>query len=196
MGDLQYSAPHALRQAVDAVLAARSPPAKQLRAALDAGCGTGLAGAAFRSLVAGSLVGLDLSAQMAARAEARPGVYAQVVVGDLEVEIPAAAAAEALATGHAFDLVLFADVLIYFGDLRGPLQQAAAALAPGGLVALTLERPTDAATLETRDWKWKLEGSGRFVRSAVAFSIFGAMRAVRARGARSLFSAACSQLQL
>lgn len=165
MGELHYGAPHDLRTAVDAVLAARSPRSTTLRAALDVGCGTGLAGAAFRSLVSGALVGVDLSAQMAARAEARVGVYARVVVGDLDVEVPAAAAAQTAAAGHAFDLVLFADVLIYFGDLRGPLQHAAAALEPGGLLALTLERPTDAAALAGRDWKWKLEGSGRLVRS-------------------------------
>lgn len=110
-------------------------------------------------------MGIDLSPQMADRAEARNGIYSRVLVGDLEESISVAAQSEALASeGQAFDLVLFADVLIYFGDLTEPLKHATAALAPKGLVGLTLERPSDAdsVALDGETWKWKLEGSGRY----------------------------------
>jgi len=83
-----------------------------------------------------------------------------------------------LAIGGPFEVVLFADVLIYMGDIEGVLRSAAAALVPRlasssqprrrGLIALTLELPSaaDRQTLaqEMGDdgWRWKLEGSGRY----------------------------------
>jgi len=127
------------------------------------------------------LVGIDLSPQMAARAEAREGVYSRVLVGDLEESITVAAQAQVSATaGHAFDLVLFADVLIYFGDLTGPLKLATAALAPHGLVGLTLERPSeaDALALSDQEWKWKLEGSGRYLLDLFLLIFFAYLRVV------------------
>jgi predicted TPR repeat methyltransferase len=51
-------------------------------------------------------------------------------------ELAAAMAAEPA----AYDVIVAADVLIYFGALDEVLQAAARALRPGGLMALTLER--------------------------------------------------------
>lgn len=121
---LGYAAPTALRRAVDMVAGRRDG-----LDVLDLGCGTGLAGVAFRDL-AGHLAGVDLSSRMVAKARAR-GVYDDLSVGD-------AVAALAAAT-ERWDVVVAADVLVYLGDL-GPLFAAAArAIRPGGWFAATVE---------------------------------------------------------
>ena len=69
---------------------------------------------------------------------------------------------------YRFDLVVFADVLIYIGDLTNAINLAASALSTeGGLVAFTLELPNDVdlRVLEQEmgsKWRWKLEESGRY----------------------------------
>lgn len=93
---------------------------------LDAGCGTGLAGLAVKSL-ARRLDGIDLSEKMAEQARAR-GVYDEVSVGDL------------LALNGLYDLVIAADVLIYLGELAPVLQSARKVLRSGGHFAFTVER--------------------------------------------------------
>jgi predicted TPR repeat methyltransferase len=74
---------------------------------LDIGCGTGLAGAVFRP-VARTLDGLDLSQAMLERAEAR-GIYDRLDQGEIVAELTR--------LSRCYDLVVAADVLIYFGDL-------------------------------------------------------------------------------
>ena len=74
---------------------------------MDLGCGTGLAGLAFRS-VAGHLEGVDVSARMVDKARSR-GIYDVLAVGDI---------CEYLRdSGRRYDLILCADVLPYVGDL-------------------------------------------------------------------------------
>jgi predicted TPR repeat methyltransferase len=97
---------------------------------LDAGCGTGLAGVAVKSL-ARRLEGIDLSEKMAAQARAR-GVYDSVTVADLVPEMASRTA--------SYDLVIAADVLIYLGDLAPVFAAAHAALRAGGHFAFTVER--------------------------------------------------------
>jgi predicted TPR repeat methyltransferase len=97
--------------------------------ALDAGCGTGLCGPLIRPL-SRRLVGADLSPKMLEQA-ARRGVYDALVQTELTdfLEI----------SPGAFDLVVAADVWIYFGDL-GPLFAALSrAIRPGGLLAFSVE---------------------------------------------------------
>jgi predicted TPR repeat methyltransferase len=95
----------------------------------DAGCGTGLAGAALKPSCR-RLDGVDLSPRMAAKAVER-GVYDRVDTGDL---------VSVLATRpQSYDLVVAADVLIYLGDLAPMFGAAAAALTPGGGFAFTVE---------------------------------------------------------
>jgi predicted TPR repeat methyltransferase len=58
---------------------------------------------------------------------------------------------------EAFDLIVSADALVYFGDLDGVVAAAAAALRPNGLLVFTLEHaagPVDAA--------YRLEFHGRY----------------------------------
>jgi predicted TPR repeat methyltransferase len=120
---VNYQGPQLLRAAVLGDRAARGLDV------LDLGCGTGLCGVAFRDL-AGTLTGVDLSANMLARARGR-GVYDHLTHGDL---------VEALrASRGAFDLILAADVFIYVGDLAPVFPEAAGALRPGGRFAFVVE---------------------------------------------------------
>jgi len=99
---------------------------------LDLGSGTGLAGAAFRSVV-DHLVGVDLSAAMVARAQAK-ALYDRLVVGDVADFL-----ADEIGNGATYDLVLAADVFVYVNDLAPILVAIARVLAPTGIVAFTAE---------------------------------------------------------
>jgi predicted TPR repeat methyltransferase len=96
---------------------------------LDLGCGTGLAAQHLRRF-GGRLTGVDLSSAMLAKAAER-GAYDALVQGE---------AVDFLANHPAgFDLILAADVLIYFGDLTSLFASAAAALPRGGILAVSTE---------------------------------------------------------
>src|SRR3954468_4496267 len=72
--DLKYAAPDMLRDAV-------AQHGARFGTMLDLGCGTGLAGAAFRPHV-DWLVGIDLSPNMIEQTR-RKGIYDRLVVGDI-----------------------------------------------------------------------------------------------------------------
>jgi predicted TPR repeat methyltransferase len=128
---LAYRGPALLREAVEQAMRAASRPL-HFPSVLDLGCGTGLAGAAFRP-VADWLVGVDLSPAMIAQAMAKD-FYDRLATTDL---------ADFL-TGDASDaakyhLVLAADVFVYVNDLAPIVAAVARILAPGGLFAFTVE---------------------------------------------------------
>ena len=124
--DLDYRAPALLAEAV--VRAASKRPLD----VLDLGCGTGLSGQSIRGQ-ARRLVGVDLSDDMIARAETR-AIYDQLHVAEITGWLKQYAGAE------LFTVILACDSLIYFGDLRQVLVPAVKCLAPGGVIAFTLER--------------------------------------------------------
>jgi predicted TPR repeat methyltransferase len=128
---LAYRGPALLRYAVeDATRAAGRP--LHFPTMLDLGCGTGLAGAAFRPFVE-RLVGVDLSPGMIAQAESK-GLYDRLATADLTDFLAAEAG-----NGATYDLVLAADVFVYMNDL-GPIVAAVArVLAPAGFFAFTVE---------------------------------------------------------
>ncbi len=125
VGALAYRGPALLVGALDAVA-----PGRRFAAALDLGCGTGLMGAAIRDRVT-RLEGVDLAPAMVASARAR-GLYDRLEAAD------AIAFLERAPQG-ACDLILAADTLCYFGDLRPVFAASQRALGPGGLLALTAE---------------------------------------------------------
>ncbi|WP_245986238.1 tetratricopeptide repeat protein [Azospirillum thermophilum] len=125
VGKLGYAAPDLLRDAVDRL----GGPRGGLRV-FDLGCGTGLAGVAFRPL-AGHLAGVDLSPRMVDKARDRR-LYDSLEVGDVVAALESSDA--------PWDLLVAADVLVYIGDLAPLFRAAAGHLAAGGRFAATVER--------------------------------------------------------
>jgi len=108
-------------------------PSKSLDV-LDAGCGTGLCGPLVAPY-ARRLVGVDLSEGMLDRARTR-GVYDELVKRELTEYLEG--------TSEAFDVVVSADTLVYFGPLERVLDAASNALRPGGRLVFTVEElPAD-----------------------------------------------------
>jgi predicted TPR repeat methyltransferase len=133
---LHYRGPALLRDAVEAAMRAAnlSSSSRPMRfgTMLDLGCGTGLAGAAFRPFV-DWLVGVDLSPAMVAQA-ATKGLYDRLSIADL-----AGFVAEESANGGQYHLVTAADVFVYINDLMPIVAATAGVLAPDGVLAFTVE---------------------------------------------------------
>jgi predicted TPR repeat methyltransferase len=127
---LAYRGPQLL---LDAVTRARP---EKFAAALDLGCGTGLAGAAFRPCVA-HLAGVDLSPGMIARCRAK-GIYDRLEAEELAAFLEAERTAQ-----RRYDLVVAADVFAYLYDLAPVVQAVADVLGPVGIVAVTVETQED-----------------------------------------------------
>ncbi len=127
---LAYRGPERL---LDAVARARPhSPAAQFGTMLDLGCGTGLAGAAFRPQVR-HLTGVDLSPGMIAQARPK-GIYDRLETGELLEFLAAERAAR-----RRYDLVIAADVFVYLFDLAIVARAVADVLGVGGLFAFTVE---------------------------------------------------------
>ncbi len=144
---LSYRAPSLVAAMVEA---SGIEPLKQLDV-LDAGCGTGLCGPLVAPY-ARRLVGVDLSAGMLEQARQK-SVYDTVERAEL--------------TGYlrdhreAFDMIVSADTLVYFGDLEPVLTAAAGALRPNGSFVFTLEHAAgDGAGVD-----YRLEWHGRYSHS-------------------------------
>ena len=101
---------------------------------LDAGCGTGLCGPLLVPY-ARRLIGVDLSEGMLALAKEKH-VYDALIKGELTDHMRAQPA--------AFDVIVSADTLVYFGDLESVVGAAAGALRPNGLFIFTLEHAVGA----------------------------------------------------
>ena len=127
--ELGYCGPALLFKAVLSVRAAARKPALFKRA-IDLGCGTGLAAAAFARGV-DHFIGVDLSPRMIERSRAT-GHYAELEVADMLQGLRARVDASA-------DLILAADAMVYVAELAPVLAEAARVLAPGGLLAFTTE---------------------------------------------------------
>jgi predicted TPR repeat methyltransferase len=128
---LAYRGPELLREAVESAMRAAERPMR-FASMLDLGCGTGLAGAAFRPF-AGRLVGVDLSPAMIAQAAAK-GLYDRLITADLSDFLVKDAS-----DNGKYDLVLAADVFVYVNDLDRIMAASAPILAPDGLLAFTVE---------------------------------------------------------
>ena len=123
VGGLNYRAPALLRDAVEAACKAANRTAS-FGTMLDLGCGTGLAGEAFRAHV-DWLVGVDLSPGMIAQARKKT-IYDRLQAEDLSVFLEAAAANRLL-----YHLAVAADVFVYFPDLAAILRATARVLESG-----------------------------------------------------------------
>jgi predicted TPR repeat methyltransferase len=146
LSQLQYRAPQLTIEA----LAADAGAPRESFDVLDAGCGTGLCGPLLRPF-ARHLVGVDLSGGMLAKARGR-GVYDEL----FRVELTAYLASQP----QAFDVIVSADTLVYFGDLERVLAAAASALRAGGRLIFTVES-ADHDDAAPRDG-YRINASGRY----------------------------------
>lgn len=140
--NLGYRAPQVLTDALREVL----PAPTETLDVLDAGCGTGLCAPLIRPY-AHHLTGVDLSGGMVDKARQRGG-YDKLEVAELTAFLQTHPA--------AYDVVLSADTLVYFGELQEVLTATYTALRPGGWLAFTLE------AMEGEEDRVELTPSGRY----------------------------------
>ena len=129
LGRLQYRAPQLVAEAFGAA----AGTSQGLLDIVDAGCGTGLCGPLLKPY-ARRLTGVDLSAGMLARAQRR-AAYDALTLSELCTHLQENPA--------AFDAVVSADTLCYFGALEDAFAAAQRALRPHGLLVFTVERAAD-----------------------------------------------------
>jgi predicted TPR repeat methyltransferase len=115
---------------------------------LDAGCGTGLCGPLLRPY-ARRLDGVDLAAAMLAKARERD-VYDELTAAELTAFLAVRDA--------AYDVILSADTLVYFGDLAAVAAASSGALRGGGVFVCSLER----LSAEAAEPCYRLEEHGRY----------------------------------
>jgi predicted TPR repeat methyltransferase len=144
---LLYRAPTLI---VEVLRRSDGDPSKRLDV-LDVGCGTGLCGP-LMAPYARRLVGVDLSGRMLARARERK-VYDELVKAELGAYLAG--------FDDAFDLVVSADTLVYFGPLNVVVSAAAQALRPDGRLIFTVEELVG----EGHDAGYSLGTSGRYCHS-------------------------------
>jgi predicted TPR repeat methyltransferase len=141
LSSLGYQAPQLVGDAVARLLGA---PAASLEL-LDAGCGTGLCGPLLRPF-ARRLAGVDLSANMLAHARQR-GLYDELAHAELVAYLQDC--------HQAFDLVVSADTLCYFGRLDAVFAAVRQALRADGHWVFTVEA-------HALDAPFKLHTHGRY----------------------------------
>jgi len=145
---LNYRAPAVIVAQIAEIL---EVPAARLDI-LDAGCGTGLCAPLLRPY-ARHLTGVDLSPRMLDKARERGG-YDELVVAELTAFLAG--------QQSAYDLIVSADTLVYFGALDAVLHAVTAALRPGGWLAFTAEALVDTAPPAG----FRLNPSGRYSHTA------------------------------
>ena len=126
---LDYRAPDLVAEALTRAMGSEAVADE----ALDAGCGTGLCGLAIAPFV-GRLTGVDLSESMLDRARRR-GLYADLHREELSHYLDG--------RRDAFNAIVSADTLVYFGALEQVFAAAAGALQPTGFLVFTLEAHED-----------------------------------------------------
>ena len=143
IGQLSYAAPQILLDLASMVM-----PGRENLSVLDLGCGTGLAGLAFRPLAA-RLDGVDLSDKMLNRARAL-GRYDQLLQADITEHLQT--------TKRRYELVLATDVFIYVGDLAPVFHGVQRVLRNGGVFCFSVEPAGD-------ELDYTLLGSRRYAHS-------------------------------
>ena len=139
-GDLEYRVPKILASTIQGYL----PEVKTRLDVLDLGCGTGLSGVTFKKL-AKRIDGVDLSGEMLKLARKRR-IYKTLTKSDIISYLNRAS--------RKYDLVIGADVFVYFGVLDALFAGIGNILKPGGFVVFSLEA--------CKNWGFELTPSGRY----------------------------------
>ena len=155
VGELGYRGPELLFKAVLSARAAAKKPALFKRA-IDLGCGTGLAAAAFARSV-DRIIGIDLSPRMIEKSRAT-GLYAELEVDEMLRGLRSKPDASA-------ELILAADAFVYVADLAPVLAEANRVLTAGGLLAFTTETHAGEAVILGKGLRYA--HSAPFVRASV-----------------------------
>lgn len=149
---LRYQVPTKMREAI-------APFTKNIKEpwrALDMGCGTGLCAPLFADVV-GHLTGIDISENMIAVAKQQGG-YQNLVVTDILSFLE-----------HKFnqyDLILAADVFVYFGELETLFKLMRQALKPQGMVCFSIESLTEEERTQHPNYPhFQLRPTGRYAHS-------------------------------
>lgn len=145
LSSLRYNGAEVTAEALLQVL----PATRKDLVVLDAGCGTGAVGPFLRSRCA-SLIGVDLSEKMLEKARER-GVYDALFVAELSAYLDAHPA--------AFDAIVCADTVVYFGETRALFEAVARASRVGAHFVFTVEL-LDSSSRETAFF---LAQSGRYL---------------------------------
>jgi predicted TPR repeat methyltransferase len=148
--ELGYRIPGVIRRELEQI----APAMGVAGLTLDLGCGTGLLAVAVADLLAGPIIGVDLSGGMLIEA-ARRTLYAELHRLDIEDFL----ARET----RQFGLVMAGDVLPYFGDLGPVFRAVAGRLLPMGCFMLSLEALP--AELDRGDG-WRLGRLGRYAHTS------------------------------
>lgn len=151
---LGYRAPGLIGELLDRDL----PAADASLMIADAGCGTGLCGEFLRRR-AKRLVGIDLSPGMLAMARNR-GTYDELVEAELSAWLGR--------QRHAYDVIVSADTLCYFGALEAVAAAVAQALKPGGRFVFTVEKAAEDVHAFKLDPSGRYSHAGEYVRGAIA----------------------------
>lgn len=179
---LQYKVPKLIGQAVKELLETNNKDKQQYQNALDAGAGTGLAGRFLRPLVKQKMIGVDASQKMldiAAKCTLTTGcgletnsnsgengndekdqqpLYDDLLVMDLEAMTVANTLGKSSSASSGFDLIVAADVLVYFGSLEKLLHTFQHVSIKGATLVVSCERTTP----EEAPLGFRLLPSGRF----------------------------------
>jgi len=136
--NLDYRAPQLVASAVSELYQAKAD-----LVILDAGCGTGLCGPLLKPYAA-KLIGIDLSSKMLAKASGRM-IYDDLITIELVSYLTQ--------QNVVYNLIVSADTLVYFGDLKAFLLASKLALLSRGHVIFTVEK-----CHEEKDFKLNVHG--------------------------------------
>ncbi|MBS0290384.1 MAG: tetratricopeptide repeat protein [Proteobacteria bacterium] len=124
---LQYKVPQLLREAISPFVQNTSPLKM-----LDLGCGTGLCSPWFADITS-KMIGVDISPNMIAVAH-NLGAYHKLYTIDIFSFLESCK--------EEFNLIVAADVFVYFGELEQVFQQSYRILSSGGLFCFSIENLT------------------------------------------------------
>ncbi|MGD9591561.1 MAG: tetratricopeptide repeat protein [Candidatus Berkiella sp.] len=148
---LKYRVPQLLREAVTPFIV------KQPLDILDLGCGTGLCAPLFADIV-GKMVGVDLSPNMIEVARSLGG-YDKLIVSDILSYLNH--------RNNEYDLVIAADVFVYFGSLQAALQACYFVLTKDGLCCFSIETLTkEECDKDPLHQDYQLRTTGRYAHNA------------------------------